>query len=49
MDREEFDPPSKDAYKAPKLLREKVLESLKEGIPPQYRKEVERYFRGLTE
>jgi len=49
MDREEFDPPSKDAYKAPKLLREKVLESLKEGIPPRYRKEVERYFRGLTE
>jgi hypothetical protein len=49
IDREEFEPPSKDAYKAPKLLREKVLESLKEGVPPQYRREVERYFRGLTE
>ncbi len=49
IDREEFDPPSKDAYKAPKILREKVLESLKDGVPPRYRKEVERYFRGLTE
>jgi hypothetical protein len=49
IDREEFDPPSKDAYKAPTLLREKVLESLKEGVPPRYRREVERYFRGLTE
>jgi uncharacterized membrane protein (DUF485 family)/soluble cytochrome b562 len=49
IDREEFEPPSKDAYKAPQILREKVMESLKEGIPSQYRREVERYFRGLTE
>ena len=49
IDREEFDPPSKDAYKAPQILREKVMESMKEGIPSQYRREVERYFKGLTE
>jgi hypothetical protein len=49
IDREEFDTPSKDAYKAPQILREKVMESLKEGIPSQYRREVERYFKGLTE
>jgi hypothetical protein len=49
IDREEFDPPSKDAYKAPQILREKVMESLKERIPSQYRREVERYFKGLTE
>jgi soluble cytochrome b562 len=49
IDREEFDPPSKDAYKAPQILREKVMESLKEGVPSQYRREVERYFKGLTE
>ena len=49
IDREEFDPPSKDAYKAPQILREKVMESLKEGIPSPYRREVERYFKGLTE
>ena len=49
IDREEFDPPSKDDYKAPQILREKVMESLKEGIPSQYRREVEKYFKGLTE
>ena len=49
IDREEFELPSKDAYKAPKIFREKILESLKEGIPPQYKKEVEKYFRSLTE
>ena len=49
MDREEFEPPSKDAYQVPKIFREKIMESLKEGIPPQYRREVEKYFRGLTE
>jgi len=49
IDREEFDPPSKDAYKAPQILREKVMEALKGNIPSQYRRDVERYFRGLTE
>ena len=49
IDREEFEPPSKDAYRVPKIFREKILESLKEGIPPQYKGEVEKYFRGLTE
>jgi len=49
LDREEFDPPAKDAYKAPRILREKVMEALKGDIPPQYRREVERYFRELTQ
>ena len=49
IDREEFQLPSKDAYQVPKIFREKILESLKEGIPPQYKREVEKYFRGLTE
>jgi hypothetical protein len=49
IDKEEFEPPSKDAYKVPKVFREKIMESLKEGIPSQYRREVEKYFRGLTE
>ena len=49
IDREEFEPPSKDAYRVPKIFREKVMESLKEEVPSQYRREVERYFRGLTE
>lgn len=49
IDREEFGPPSKEAYRAPKIFREKVMESLKERVPPSYRREVEKYFRGLTE
>ena len=49
IDREEFDPPSKDAYQAPQVLREKVMEAMKEEIPSQYRRGVERYFKGLTE
>ncbi len=49
IDREEFEPPSKEAYRAPKIFREKVMESLKEEVPSQYRREVEKYFRGLTE
>jgi hypothetical protein len=49
IDKEEFDPPSRDSYKAPRILREKVMEALKEDIPYRYRREVERYFRRLTE
>jgi ABC-type transporter Mla subunit MlaD len=49
IDREEFDPPSKDAYRVPRIYREKVLEGLKEEAPAPYKKKVERYFKGLTE
>jgi hypothetical protein len=49
IDKEEFETPSKDAYKVPKILREKVLDALKEGVPPQYKNDVEKYFKGLTE
>jgi hypothetical protein len=49
IDREEFETPSKDAYQVPKIFREKVMESLKEEVPSQYKRKVEKYFRGLTE
>jgi hypothetical protein len=49
IDREEFEPPSKDAYQAPKAFREKVMEALKENAPSSYKREVEQYFRGLSE
>ena len=49
IDREEFDPPAKEDYRAPQILREKIMEALKEDVPSQYRKEVEKYFRGLTQ
>jgi ferritin len=41
IDREEFEPPSKDAYQVPKIFREKVIESLKEPVPSEYKKGVE--------
>ena len=49
IDREEFETPSKDAYQVPKTFREKVMEALKENTPSPYRREVEQYFRGLSE
>ena len=38
IDREEFEPPSRDAYQVPKIFRDKVIESLKEEVPSQYKK-----------
>ena len=49
LDREEFEPPSKDAYRVPKIFRDKVLEGLKEETPSEYKRKVERYFKGLSE
>jgi soluble cytochrome b562 len=49
LDREEFEPPSKDAYRVPKIFRDKVLEGLKEEAPSQYKRRVEKYFKGLSE
>ncbi len=49
IDREEFETPSKDAYQVPQTFREKVMEALKENLPSPYRREVEQYFRGLSE
>jgi hypothetical protein len=49
IDREEFDLPSKDAYRVPEIFREKVLEGLKEETPGPYKRKVEKYFKGLTE
>jgi hypothetical protein len=49
IDREEFEPPSKEAYQVPKTFREKVMDALKENAPSPYKREVEQYFRGLSE
>lgn len=49
IDREEFEPPSKEAYQVPRIFRERVQEALKENVPSPYQREVERYFRGLSE
>ncbi len=49
MDREEFELPGKESYQVPRMFREKITEALKEEVPSSYRREVEKYFRGLTE
>jgi uncharacterized phage infection (PIP) family protein YhgE len=49
IDREEFETPSKDAYQVPKAFRERVMEALKENTPSPYKREVEEYFRSLSE
>jgi len=49
IDREEFEPPSKDAYQVPKIFRERIQEALKENVPSPYQREIERYFRGLSQ
>jgi hypothetical protein len=49
IDREEFEPPSKDAYRVPRRFREKIMDSLKESVPQGYKKDVELYLRGLAE
>ncbi|NWF55626.1 MAG: DUF4175 family protein [Syntrophaceae bacterium] len=49
IDREEFETPGKDAYQVPKTFREKIMEALKDNAPSPYRREVEQYFRGLSE
>lgn len=49
LDKEEFEPPSKDAYQVPKMFREKIMESLKEDVPQQYKRDTQRYLRDLAE
>jgi hypothetical protein len=49
IDHEEFQPPSKDAYRVPIRFRERIMESMKESVPPGYKRDVERYFRGIAE
>jgi len=49
IDKEEFDPPSKNAYQVPKMFREKIMDSLKEEVPEQYKRDTQRYLRDLAE
>ncbi len=48
LDTEKFKLPGKDDYR-PDRFREEVLESLKEGVPEQFREQIERYFRELSQ
>lgn len=49
LDTEKFRLPGKDDYKAPRNFREEILESLKQGVPPQMKEQIERYFKNLSE
>jgi hypothetical protein len=49
LDTEKFRLPGKDEYKAPRNFREEILESLKQGVPPQMKEQIERYFKNLSE
>jgi len=49
LDTEKFHLPGKDEYKAPRNFREEILESLKQGVPPQMKDQIERYFKNLSE
>ena len=49
LDSEKFRLPGKEDYKAPRNFREEILESLKRGVPPQMKEQIERYFKNLSE
>jgi len=49
LDTEKFRLPGKEDYKAPRNFREEILESLKQGVPPQMKEQIERYFKNLSE
>jgi hypothetical protein len=49
IDKEEFDPPSKDAYQVPKMFREKIMDSLREEVSSSYKRDAQRYLRDLAE
>lgn len=49
LDTDQFRLPGKEDYKAPRNFREEILESLKQGVPPQMKDQIERYFKNLSE
>ena len=49
LDTEKFRLPGKEEYKAPRNFREEILDSLKQGVPPQMKEQIERYFKNLSE
>jgi hypothetical protein len=49
LDTERFRLPGKDDYRAPRTFREEIIEALKQGVPPQFKDQVESYFKNLSE
>ncbi len=46
---EKFKLPGKGDYKAPRRFREDILESLKQGVPDQFKDQIESYFKDLSQ
>jgi len=45
----DFKIPGKDEYRAPRQFREEIMDALKRGGPSQFKGQIERYFKNLTE
>jgi hypothetical protein len=43
-----FQLPDKEAYKAPRMFREDIMEALKEGYPERYKEFIEQYYRNIV-
>ena len=43
-----FQLPDKEAYKAPRMFREDIMEALKEGYPERYKELIEHYYRNIV-
>ncbi|MCZ6873369.1 MAG: hypothetical protein O7G88_07525, partial [bacterium] len=43
-----FQLPDKDAYKAPRMFREDIMEALQEGYPERYKELIEQYYRNIA-
>lgn len=48
LDTEKFKLPGKDDYQ-PEKFREEILDSLKQGVPSQFKEQIESYFKELTQ
>ncbi len=49
LDKERFELPGKEDYKVPRRFREEILESLKQGVPDQFKDQIENYFKDLSQ
>jgi hypothetical protein len=43
-----FQLPDKEAYKAPRMFREDIVEALKEGYPERFKELIEQYYRNIV-
>jgi hypothetical protein len=49
LNNRDFKLPGKEDYQVPKTFREEIIKALKEGYPQEFKEQIERYFRNLTE